>query len=111
MCIQFRRRESCTLDSLHATDRAFCLRLATCELILQKDMGPWQHNIELLLRGVYPSVYPGSVVYRPWSVVDVRDCAAGHIGLLESVTVNSGERYIAWLTKQFVSPIHLSSEP
>ena len=62
-------------------------------------MGPWQHNIELLLRGIYPSQYPGSVVYKPWQIVDVRDCAAGHVGLLESVTVKSGERYIAWSTE------------
>ena len=56
---------------------------------------------ELLLRGVYPSVYPGSVVYRPWSPVDVRDCALGHVRLLQSLDVRSGERYIAWLAEQY----------
>lgn len=30
--------------------------------------------------------------------VDVRDDAACHIGLLESVDVTNGERYIAWST-------------
>ena len=60
-----------------------------------------QHNIELLLRGIYPSEYPGSVVYKPWQIVDVRDCAAGHVGLLESVKVKNGERYIAWSTEMY----------
>ena len=36
--------------------------------------------------------------YRPWMTVDVRDDAECHIGLLESVDVNNGERYIAWST-------------
>ena len=31
-------------------------------------------------------------------VVDVRDDAACHVGLLESVSVKNGERYIAWST-------------
>ena len=87
------------MDSFTKTDRsyaknAFGAYLGPILSAHQKDMGPWQHNIELLLRGIYPSQYPGSVVYRPWSVVDVRDCAAGHVGLLESVTVKSGERYV-----------------
>ena len=34
--------------------------------------------------------------YRPWMTVDVRDDADCHIGLLESVQVRNGERYIAW---------------
>ena len=41
--------------------------------------------------------------YRPWHTVDVRDTAACHIGLLESVEVQNGERYIAFSTDQ----IHL----
>ena len=49
-------------------------------------------TVELLLRGIYPSEYPGSVVYKPWQIVDVRDCAAGHVGLLESVKISNGER-------------------
>ncbi len=60
----------------------------------QKDMGPWQHNIEMMLLGKY---YQNGV-YRPWMTVDVRDDAASHIGLLESEQVNNGERYIAWST-------------
>ena len=60
----------------------------------QKDMGPWQHIIEDMLVGEYEQ----NGVYRPWMTVDVRDDAAGHIGLLESLTVRNGERYIAWST-------------
>ncbi len=60
----------------------------------QKDMGPWQHNIEMMLLGKY---YQNDA-YRPWMTVDVRDDAACHIGLLESVKVKNGERYIAWST-------------
>lgn len=60
----------------------------------QKDFGPWQHNIETMLLGEY---YQNGV-YRPWMTVDVRDNAASHIGLLESVDVKNGERYIAWST-------------
>lgn len=60
----------------------------------QKDMGPWQHNIEMMLLGKY---YQNGA-YRPWMTVDVRDDAECHIGLLESASVKNGERYIAWST-------------
>lgn len=60
----------------------------------QKDMGPWQHNIETMLLGKYFQ----NGAYRPWMTVDVRDDAECHIGLLESVAVSNGERYIAWST-------------
>lgn len=60
----------------------------------QKNMGPWQHNIEMMLLGEYPQ----TGAYRPWMTVDVRDDAECHIGLLESVQVQNGERYIAWST-------------
>ncbi len=60
----------------------------------QKDMGPWQHNIETMLLGEYHQ----NGVYRPWMTVDVRDDAAAHVGLLESASVKNGERYIAWST-------------
>lgn len=60
----------------------------------QKDMGPWQHNIETMLLGDYRQ----NDVYRPWMTVDVRDDALCHIGLLESTEVKNGERYIAWST-------------
>ena len=60
----------------------------------QKDMGPWQHNIERMLLGEYEQ----NGAYRPWMTVDVRDDAECHIGLLESVDVKNGERYIAWST-------------
>ena len=60
----------------------------------QKNMGPWQHNIETMLLGKY---YQNGA-YRPWITVDVRDDAACHVGLLESVDVKNGERYIAWST-------------
>jgi dihydroflavonol-4-reductase len=60
----------------------------------QKDMGPWQHLIELMLKGEL--VQTGA--YRPWMTVDVRDDAEQHIRLLESTRVRNGERYIAWST-------------
>jgi len=60
----------------------------------QKDMGPWQHNIEMMLLGEYFQ----TPAYRPWMTVDVRDTAACHIGLLESIEVKNRERYIAWST-------------
>ena len=60
----------------------------------QKDKGPWQHNIEMMLTGKY---YQNGA-YRPWMTVDVRDDAACHIGVLESLSVQNGERYIAWST-------------
>ncbi len=63
----------------------------------QKNGGPWQHNIEQMLLGEYYQNTNG--VYRPWFVVDVRDDALCHIGLLESVHVENGERYIAWSTE------------
>ncbi len=57
-------------------------------------MGPWQHNIEAMLKGAYDQ----NGVYRPWMTVDVRDDAECHIRLLESVGVKNGERFIAWST-------------
>ncbi|MEZ5561135.1 MAG: NAD-dependent epimerase/dehydratase family protein [Pseudomonadales bacterium] len=63
----------------------------------QKDMGPWQHNVEMMLLGKY---YQNGA-YRPWMIVDVRDDAECHIRLLESVQVRNGERYIAWSTEAF----------
>lgn len=60
----------------------------------QKDMGPWQHLIELMLKGTIPQ----NGVYRPWMTVDVRDDAECHVRLLESSNVKNGERYIAWST-------------
>ena len=60
----------------------------------QKNMGPWQHNIEMMLTGEYFQ----NGAYRPWMTVDVRDDAACHVGLLESILVRNGERYIAWST-------------
>jgi nucleoside-diphosphate-sugar epimerase len=56
----------------------------------QKD-GAWQHQIETMLLGEYAQ----TGAYRPWMTVDVRDDAECHIGLLESVSVKNGERYIA----------------
>ncbi|MFU8817054.1 MAG: NAD-dependent epimerase/dehydratase family protein [Pseudomonadales bacterium] len=61
----------------------------------QKNMGPWQHFIETMLLGEYQQ----NGAYRPWMTVDVRDDADCHIGLLESVQVKNGERYIAWSTE------------
>lgn len=58
----------------------------------QKDKGPWQHNIEMMLLGKY---YQNGA-YRPWMTVDVRDTAECHVRLLQSVEVDNGQRYIAW---------------
>ena len=58
----------------------------------QKDMGPWQHNIEMMLKGKYFQ----NGAYRPWMTVDVRDDAACHVGVLTNLDVQNGERYIAW---------------
>jgi nucleoside-diphosphate-sugar epimerase len=60
----------------------------------QKEKGPWQHNIEMMLLGKY---YQNDA-YRPWMTVDVRDDAECHIRLLENVNVKNGDRYIAWST-------------
>ena len=60
----------------------------------QKDRG-WQRRIQSMLLGEYEQTW----VYRPWTPVDVRDDAVCHIGLLESVHVRNGERYIAWSTE------------
>ncbi len=60
----------------------------------QKNMGPWQHLIEGMLRGKYPQTQ----AYRPWMTVDVRDDAECHVRLLESVDIKNAERYIAWST-------------
>jgi nucleoside-diphosphate-sugar epimerase len=60
----------------------------------QKDKGPWQHHIESMLLGKFEQ----TLAYRPWMTVDVRDTADCHIGLLESIDVKNGERYIAWST-------------
>ena len=61
----------------------------------QKNTGPWQHLIELMLLGECNPAVHG---YRPWHTVDVRDHAACQVGLLESVFVKNGERYIAYST-------------
>jgi len=59
----------------------------------QKNGGPWQHLIELMLLGeCNPGVHGG----RPWHTVDVRDTAECQIGLLESVQVENGQRYLAY---------------
>lgn len=60
----------------------------------QKNRGPWQHNIEMMLLGEYDQTQ----AYRPWMTVDVRDTAECHLRLLESEGVANGERYIAWST-------------
>jgi hypothetical protein len=49
---------------------------------------------KMLLGECNPAVHG----YRPWHTVDVRDTAACHVGLLDSVNVTNGERYIAYST-------------
>lgn len=56
--------------------------------------GAWQGIVAGMLTGKY--VQTGA--YRPWMLVDVRDDADCHIGLLTSTEVDNGERYIAWST-------------
>jgi nucleoside-diphosphate-sugar epimerase len=65
----------------------------------QKNGGPWQHLIELMLRGRC-EIFQGTGPYRPWMTVDVRDNAASHALLLGSDRVANGERYIAWSTER-----------
>lgn len=55
----------------------------------------WQSQIGSMVTG---DTFYQQGAYRPWMVVDVRDDAEGHIRLLESVHVKSGERYILWST-------------
>ena len=43
--------------------------------------------------------YEQNAGFRPWMIVDVRDDAACHVALLESVHVANGERFIAWSTE------------
>ena len=61
----------------------------------QGDAGPWQGLIKKMLLGECNPAVHG---YRPWHTVDVRDTADCHIGLLDSVNVTNGERYIAYST-------------
>jgi nucleoside-diphosphate-sugar epimerase len=58
--------------------------------------GAWQSQIGKMLAGEYPQ----NGAYRPWMTVDVRDCADGHISLLQSAAVKNGERYIACSTER-----------
>lgn len=61
----------------------------------QGNAGPWQGLMKKMLQGECNPAVHG---YRPWHTVDVRDTAACHIGILESVQVKNGERYIAYST-------------
>ncbi|MCY4532030.1 MAG: NAD-dependent epimerase/dehydratase family protein [Gammaproteobacteria bacterium] len=61
----------------------------------QGDRGPWQGLMKKMLQGECNPAVHG---YRPWHTVDVRDTAECHIGILESVKVRNGERYIAYST-------------
>ena len=63
----------------------------------QKEVGPWQHNIETMLLGQYTENVIGA--YRPWWTVDVRDTAEAHIRLLENTDLENGQRLIAWSTE------------
>jgi hypothetical protein len=67
----------------------------------QQEAGPWQNNVHSMLcaTATHPSGYEQNAGFRPWMIVDVRDDAACHVALLESVAVASGERYIAWSTE------------
>jgi nucleoside-diphosphate-sugar epimerase len=64
--------------------------------ILSEHHAPaaWQGIIAGMLSGSYAQ----TGAYRPWMIVDVRDDAACHIGLLESPLVRNGQRFLAWST-------------
>jgi len=61
----------------------------------QGDGGPWQGLMKKMLQGECNPAVHG---YRPWHTVDVRDTAECQIGLLESVMIRNGERYLAYST-------------
>lgn len=61
------------------------------------DGGPWQGLMKKMLQGECNPAVHG---YRPWHTVDVRDTADCHIGLLESVDIKNGERYIAYAAER-----------
>jgi nucleoside-diphosphate-sugar epimerase len=61
----------------------------------QGDGGPWQGLMKKMLQGECNPAVHG---YRPWHTVDVRDSAECQIGLLTSVFIENGERYIAYST-------------
>ena len=87
-------------EAAEASGRWDCIRVCPADNVgpilsaHQKDKGPWQHNIEMMLLGEYFQ----TPAYRPWMTVDVRDDAECHIRLLENVSVQNGDRYIAWST-------------
>ncbi|WP_162942322.1 NAD-dependent epimerase/dehydratase family protein [Desertimonas flava] len=58
----------------------------------------WQGLIGKMVAGRC-EIFHGTGPYRPWMIVDVRDNAACHVGLLESTTVRNGERFIAMSTE------------
>ncbi len=87
-------------DAAEANGSWDCIRVCPADNVgpilakHQKEKGPWQHNIEMMLEGKY---YQNGA-YRPWMTVDVRDDAECHIRLLEHVDVKNGDRFIAWST-------------
>lgn len=54
----------------------------------------WQGLVGKMVAGQC-EIYHVTGPYRPWMIVDVRDDAACHVGLLESPDVRNGERFIA----------------
>jgi len=78
-------------------DVIIALPACTVGPILSKHQGfySWQDVIGRIMEGKRVAQMGG---YGFWSTVDVRDCAEGHIRLLESAKVQSGERYIMWST-------------
>lgn len=60
--------------------------------------GMWQRLIARMLEGQC-SIFHGTGPYRPWMLVDVRDDAACHVGLMESAVAGNGDRFLAMSTE------------
>lgn len=58
----------------------------------------WQGLIGKMVEGQC-EIFHVTGPYRPWMIVDVRDNAACHVGLLESSKVRNGDRFIAMSTE------------
>lgn len=58
----------------------------------------WQGLVGKMVEGRC-EIFHGTGPYRPWMIVDVRDNAACHVGLLESPAVDNGQRYLAMSTE------------
>jgi nucleoside-diphosphate-sugar epimerase len=58
----------------------------------------WQGLVAKMVEGQC-EIFHVTGPYRPWMIVDVRDNAACHVGLLQSRDVANGQRYLAMSTE------------